>query len=170
MVQAALRRPDTACLYCRMVFRSSLHEAVAAYYQSRLEGDTLGPDPMLDVFRDARRGAERVKYFNGDREDSLLAKARQLIRVFHEQVEPDVTVLGVEEFFDVQLAKEVPPFHGYIDLIEQDHDGRVTVADLKTASKKPAGNAVHSNLQCTSYSPGAVALGVEPDQLTDRYA
>jgi putative RecB family exonuclease len=125
---------------------------------------------MLDVYRDTRRGPEGVKYFNGDREDSLLAKARQLISVFHEQVEPDVTVLGVEEFFEAQLAKEDPPFHGYIDLIEQHHDSRVTVADLKTASKKLAGNAAHSNLQLTAYSPGAAALGFEPDQLTDRYA
>jgi putative RecB family exonuclease len=81
---------------------------------------------------------------------------------------PNVTVLGVEEFLEMQLAKEVPPFHGYIDLIEEDEDGRVTVADLKTASKKLGDNSVHSNLQLTAYSLGAGALGFDPDQLTLR--
>jgi putative RecB family exonuclease len=112
--------------------------------------------------------AQGIKYFNGDNEESLLAKAQQLISVFHEQVDPNVTVLGVEEFFEVQLAKKVPPFHGYIDLIEEDHQGRITVADLKTASKKLADNAVHSNMQLTAYSIGAAALGFNSDQLTLR--
>jgi putative RecB family exonuclease len=151
-----------------LAFGSSLHEAVAAYYQSRLEGDTLRPDQLVDVYRDTWRGVEGVKFFNGDNEDSLLQKAQQLISVFHDQVDPDTSVLGVEEFFEVQLAKEVPPFHGYIDLIEESPEGRVTVADLKTAAKKLADNAVHSNLQLTAYAIGAGALGFDPDQLTLR--
>ncbi len=85
--------------------------------------------------------------------------------MFHEHVDPELMVLGVEEFFEVQLAHEVPSFHGYIDLIEQDHEGRVTVADLKTASKKLTGNSVHSNLQLTAYSIGAGALGFDPIDL-----
>jgi putative RecB family exonuclease len=151
-----------------LTFGSSLHEAVAAYYQSRLEGDPIRPDQMLDVYRDTWRNAEGVKFFNGDNEESLLKKAEQLINVFHEQVDPHMTVLGVEEFFEVQLAKEVPPFQGYIDLIEESPDGRVTVADLKTAAKKLGDNNVHSNLQLTAYSLGAEALGFDPDSLTMR--
>jgi putative RecB family exonuclease len=151
-----------------LTFGSSLHEAVAAYYQSRLEGDPIRPDQMLDVYRDTWRNAEGVKFFNGDNAESLLKKAEQLIQVFHDQVDPDVTVVGVEEFFEVQLAKEVPPFQGFIDLIEESPNGRVTVVDLKTASKKLADNAVHSNLQLTAYSLGAAALGFDPDQLTLR--
>lgn len=151
-----------------LAFGSSVHEAVAAYYQSRLEGDILRADQMLDVYRDTWRGAEGVKFFNGDNEQSLMEKAQQLIAVFHERVDPHVTVLGVEEFFEVQLAQEVPPFHGYIDLIEEDQDGRVTVVDLKTASKKLADSAVHANIQLTAYSIGAAALGFDPEQLVLR--
>jgi putative RecB family exonuclease len=150
-----------------LVFGSSLHEAVAAYYQSRLEGDPIRPDQIVDVYRENWRGAEGIRFFNGDNEDSLLAKAQQLISVFHGQVDPDVTVLGVEEFFEFQV-EGVPPFHGYIDLIEQDQEGRVTVADLKTASKKLTGGSVHSNLQLTAYSIGAGSLGFDPEQLTLR--
>lgn len=151
-----------------LVFGSSVHRAAAAHYESRLLGDPIRPDQMLDVYRDTWRGTEGIKYFNGDNEESLLAKARQLIEVFYGQVDPDVTIVGVEEFFEVQLAKEVPPFHGYIDLIEESPNGTVTVADLKTASKKLTGNSVHSNLQLTAYSIGAGSLGFDPEQLTLR--
>lgn len=151
-----------------LVFGPSLHRAAAAYYESRLLGDPIRPDQMLDVHRDTWRGSEGIKYFNGDNEESLLQKARQLINVFHEQVNPDVMVLGVEEYFEVQFATEAPPFHGYIDLIEQDQDGRITVADLKTASKKLADSAIHTNMQLTTYSIGAGALGFDPKQLTLR--
>jgi putative RecB family exonuclease len=151
-----------------LAFGSSIHEAVAAYYQSRLEGDLIRPDQLIDVYRDTWRRAENVKFFNGDGEESLLQKAQQLISVFHEQVDPDATVLGVEEFFEVQLAKEVPPFHGYIDLIEESPDGRVTVADLKTAAKKLVATAVHTNLQLTAYAIGAGVLGFDSEQLTLR--
>ena len=146
-----------------LAFGSSIHEAVAAYYQSRLEGDTLRTDQMVDVYRDTWRNAEGVKFFNGDGEESLLQKAQQLISVFHEQVDPHVTVLGVEEFFEVQLAKEVPPFHGYIDLIEQSVEGVVSVVDLKTAARKPTKAQASSNLQLTAYTLGAEALGFDPD-------
>lgn len=150
-----------------LVFGSSLHQAAAAYYDSRLVGDPLRPDQMLDVYRDSWLAAEGIKYFNGDREESLLEKARQLVGVFHENVSPDTLILGVEEFFEFQI-EGVPPFQGYIDLIEQDQNGRVTVADLKTASKKLTDSSVHSNLQLTAYSLGAEALGFEPDSLTMR--
>jgi putative RecB family exonuclease len=151
-----------------LAFGSSIHEAVAAYYQSRLEGDTLQPHQMVDVYRETWRNAEDIKFFNGDSEETLLNKAQQLIYVFHERVDPQVTVLGVEEFFEVQLAKEVPPFRGYIDLIEQRPDGAITVVDLKTAAKKLVAGAVHSNLQLTAYAVGAGALGFDADQLTLR--
>ena len=151
-----------------LVFGSAVHEAVAAYYQSRLEGDELRPDHMVDVYRETWRRADNVKFFNGDGEESLLQKATQLIDVFHKETNPNVTVLGVEEFFELQIANEVPPLHGYIDLIEEDENGRVTVADLKTASKKLADGAVHSNMQLTAYSLGAGALGFDSEQLTLR--
>ena len=63
-----------------LVFGSSLHESVAAYYQSRLEGDPIRPDQMVDVYRGTWRNAEGIRFFNGDTEESLLQKARQLIR------------------------------------------------------------------------------------------
>ncbi len=151
-----------------LTFGSALHEAVAAYYMSCLEGDVLRPDQMVDIYRGTWREAEKVKYSNGDHEESLLEKARHMINVFREQIDPHVTVLGVEEFFEVQLAKEVPPFHGYIDLIEESPDGQIWLSDLKTAAKKPGQSTAHSSLQLTAYSLGASAIGFDPIDLNMR--
>jgi putative RecB family exonuclease len=116
-----------------LAFGSGIHEAVGAFYQMVLQGDELKPGQMLDVYRQAwvsRR--EQVRFFNGDNETSLLDKAEQLLTVFHESFNPAVAILGVEEFFAMDLGN-VPPFQGYIDLIEQSPEGRIAVVDLKTA-------------------------------------
>ena len=50
-----------------LVFGSSIHEAVAAFHQQHLIGDTLRPDQMLDVYRAswASRNGEEIRYCNG---------------------------------------------------------------------------------------------------------
>lgn len=150
-----------------LAFGSAIHEAVAAFYQSRLEGDELRLDQMLGVYRDTWRSKEGVKFFNGDSENSLLLKAEQMLTVFHEAVDPSVTIVGVEEFFELPLGG-LPPFHGYIDLIEESADGTVTIVDLKTASKKLTDANVHGNMQLTAYSLGSEILGFNPDALSLR--
>ncbi len=46
-----------------LVFGSAVHEAVAAFHQQRLVGDTLRPDQMLDVYRQAwvSRNGEEIR-------------------------------------------------------------------------------------------------------------
>ncbi len=43
-----------------LAFGSAIHEAVAAFYQTRLEGDELRPDQMLDVYNFAEVQNERA--------------------------------------------------------------------------------------------------------------
>jgi putative RecB family exonuclease len=150
-----------------LAFGSAIHEAAAAFYQTRLEGDELRPDQMLDVYRDTWRQAGKVTFFNGDNEEKLAKKAEELLTVFHSAYDPSSEVLGVEEFFELPLDG-LPPLYGYIDLIEQDTDGAVTIVDLKTASKKLSDSSAHSNLQLTAYALGAEALGFDPGELTLR--
>jgi RecB family exonuclease len=79
-----------------------------------------------------------------------------------------VQILGIEEFFEMPFDEDVPPFQGYIDLIEQSAEGVVSVVDLKTAARKPTKAQAGSNLQLTAYTLGAEALGFDPDQLNLR--
>ncbi len=152
-----------------LAFGSAVHEAVAAFYDSKLANDTLKPDQMLDVFRQAWRDREAdVRFFNGDNAVTLETKASQLLSVFHESVDPSVTILGVEERFEMPMSNGTPPLVGFIDLIEQKPDGTVVIADLKTASKRPTDFQVHNNMQLTAYSLGAGALGFDPDDLKLR--
>ncbi len=150
-----------------LAFGSAIHESVAAYYQTKLEGDGLRPDQMLDVYRDEWRRAGQVKYFNGDTENSLMDKAKGMLTVFHESVNPDAQVIGVEEFFEIPLGG-LPLFQGYIDLIEQSPEGDVTLVDLKTASKKLSQSNVDSNLQLSAYALATESMGFNPDELKLR--
>jgi putative RecB family exonuclease len=150
-----------------LAFGGAIHEAAAAFYQTRLEGDELRPDQMLDVYRQAWSGKEHVKFFNGDSENSLVEKAKQMLTVLHGSFDPSITVLGVEEFFELPLGG-LPVFQGYIDLIEQDTKGGVTIVDLKTASKKLSAANAQASLQLTAYSLGVETLGFDAESLTMR--
>ncbi len=153
-----------------LVFGQAIHEAAAAFYQAHLEGDALRKDQLQDVYQDTWRGREsEVKFFNGDNPESLDDKAKQLLTVFHDSFDPTVKILGVEEFFEAPLGNNgTPPLHGYIDLIEEDKEGRVAVVDLKTASRKPSAFEVHNHPQLTAYSLGAAALGFDPSSIEFR--
>jgi putative RecB family exonuclease len=150
-----------------LAFGSGIHEAAAAFYQTRLEGDYIRSDQMFDVYRDAWRKKEKVKFFKGDSENSLDEKAKLMLTVFHDSVNPDIQVIGVEEFFELPLGG-MPVFQGYIDLIEQSADGMVLIADLKTASKKLSDSNAHSSLQLTAYSAGAEVMGFDLEKLKLR--
>jgi putative RecB family exonuclease len=152
-----------------LAFGSAIHEAVGAFYQEHLLGDSLRPDQMLDVYREAWRNGDdaEIHFFNGDSESKLIEKAGHMLKVFHEAFDPSIAVIGVEEFFEFSIGY-LPPFCGYIDLIEQNEEGQITVADLKTAARKPTNGSVHQNLQLTAYSVGVEALGFTPDEVNLR--
>jgi len=153
-----------------LAFGAAIHEAVGAFYHQHLLGDSLRPDQMVDVYRHAwsQKEAEEIRFFNGDDSTLLLGKANQLLSVFHESFDPSVGILGVEEFFSMDMGKRVPPLHGYIDVIEHGADGSIVVADLKTAARKPSDSQVSRNVQLTAYSLGAAELGFDPEALTLR--
>ena len=125
---------------------------------------------MLDVYRQAWAGRndEEIRFCNGDNKESLQEKARQVLTVYHESFDPSVEILGIEEFFEVEINKTVPPFQGYIDLIQQGAGGAVTVVDLKTAARKLSNGQADSNLQLTAYAIGAEAFGFDPGHLKLR--
>jgi putative RecB family exonuclease len=149
-----------------LTFGSCIHEAVGAFYQSFLEGDPLSSGQVHDVYLQAWQSHSKerqVRFFNGDSEESLSAKAKRMLSVFHESFDPNVRIIGIEEPFEVELAKRVPPLVGWIDAVEQAPDGTVSIIDLKTASKRYSDHTVHSNVQLTCYSLGGQTLGFNGD-------
>jgi putative RecB family exonuclease len=145
-----------------LVFGSCIHEAVAAFYQSCLEGDPLSPSQVHDVYRQAweSHSQERpIRFFHNDAVETLTTKAKGMLDVFHESFDPAVQIIAIEEPFEVNLGKRIPPLVGWIDAVELASDGTVSVVDLKTASKRYSDHTVHSNVQLTCYSLGAKVLG-----------
>src|SRR5208283_2712799 len=129
-----------------LVFGSCIHEAVGGFYQSCLEGDLLSPSQVHDVYRQAWESCSKeqeIRFFNGDAADSLTTKAKLMLDVFHEAFDPGVQIIGIEEPFEVDLGKRIPPLVGWIDAVELAPDGTVSVIDLKTASKRYSDNTVH---------------------------
>jgi putative RecB family exonuclease len=149
-----------------LVFGSCIHEAVAAFYQSCLEGDPLSAGQVHDVYRQAWESHSKeqtVRFFHNDAEEALTTKAKRMLDVFHESFDQSAQIIGIEEPFEVDLGKRMPPLVGWIDAVELAADGTVSVIDLKTASKRYSDNTVHSDVQLTCYSLGAKVLGFNGD-------
>ncbi len=160
-----------------LAFGGAVHEAVASFFQSALEGEDLSADNMIDVYRESWRGCEGppIQYTNGDTEKKLLKKASDILTLRHSRQDPSIEVYGVEEPFTVDLSDKgdypgngLPPLVGYVDHILKQPDGNITLIDLKTAAKKPSQLQVDQTLQLTAYSLAAEALGFNPDELTLR--
>jgi len=155
-------RMEPSFMSAPLAFGSALHEAVGAFHQSCLEGDPLSASRMEDVYRQiwlSHSQEREIRFFNGDNEDTLMEKAKRMLQVFCDAFDPAVQIIGIEEPFEIDLGKRVPPLVGWIDVVEQSPDGTITVADLKTASKRYSDSTVHGNLQLTCYSLGAQTLG-----------
>jgi len=157
---------EPAFVSSALSFGGSIHEAVAAFHQSIMERDSLSVGNMVDIYRqvwESQSKEQAIRFFNGETEDTLLTKAKAMLDVYREGHDPSVQIVGVEEFFEVNLGKRIPPLLGVIDIIEVASDGAAIVADLKTAARKYSDQTVQSNLQLTSYSLGAQALGFNGD-------
>jgi putative RecB family exonuclease len=153
-----------------LAFGASIHECVAAFLQSTLEGDPLKADQLLDVYRDCWRGYDgTVRFFNRSSEEKLLEKAGRLLTVYHDSWDPGTEILAVEQPFEFDLKDylpeypDLPLFKGVIDNVVTE-GGSVIVVDLKTSSKKLSQFQVNGNEQLTAYSIGAASLGFEPDK------
>ena len=150
-----------------LAFGSCIHEAVAAFHQSCLEGDLLTPSQLIDVYSQvwSSHSNERpVRFFNGESEEKLAAKAKGILEVYCDSFDPQAqSIIGIEEPFEIDLGKRIPPLVGWIDAIELAPDGSVSIVDLKTAARRYSEQTVHSNLQLTCYSLGAQALGFNGD-------
>ncbi len=121
-----------------LVFGSSIHEAIALYYQGKMEGNILPPEVLMEQFK--KRWAEdeekREIQYNGDDKESTLTMAGKLLNVFCERDNTDETIIGIEEPFRISLGNDIPDLVGVIDLLTADEKGAIAVVDHKTAVRR----------------------------------
>jgi len=151
-----------------LVFGTSIHEAIAYYYQAKLEGDVLKPEVLFEQF--GKRWAEdedkrQIQYQGDGDKESSLAMAEKLLNVFCERANPDETIIGIEEPFSLVICPEIPPLVGQIDLLTADEKGAIAVVDHKTAAKRKTDAELAGDMQMTCYSLGVKSLGYDEDVL-----
>ena len=146
------RRYPPESVPANLVFGASFHAALDAYYQARLEGRDAGLDDLLAAFSThwaeelaGKHGHESVPVkFSAKDEDeaNLRALAERMLSAFLEyRKERASEVIAIEESFRVDVADDLPPLVGRVDLVEivTGDDGARTICltDFKTAARKP---------------------------------
>ncbi len=143
-----------------LVFGVSIHEALATYHKGLADGRQTALEELYDVF-DRRWGEEPlpVHYSAGKSESGLKAIAHSLLKAYLSEAPLTGQIVRVEEFFRIILHDELPPIHGYIDLIERTPDDQLVITDLKTSSRDgPPGPA-----QLVLYSQALDAVGLDTE-------
>ena len=172
------RRHPPESVSSSLVFGSSFHAALDAYFQARLEGRAATLDDLLAAFsthwadelagrhsRTPTKAPLPVKYSAKDEsEENLRALAGRMLSAFLEHPRGRMTeVIAIEEEFRIDLDADLPPLIGRIDLIEvetgPDGNRRLCLTDFKTASKKQTLDDIGSD-QMRVYGRAAVGLGL----------
>ena len=157
-----------------LVFGGAFHAGVEAFYRARREGREAELAELLKAFNLhwARETVEKklpVKYTAKiEDEDGARDLAGNMLAAFMAAA-PEGEVVAVEEKFAVDLAPDLPPVVGTIDLVEirADADGvrRLHLVDHKTAARRPTWEDVDKDqlllyLEAVRRMPRIVALGL----------
>jgi len=150
-----------------LVFGTSIHDAIAMYYQAKLEGELLPSEVLVEQFtkRWSEEEERREIRYNGDDKDTTLGMAGKLLNVFCERDNPYESIVGIEEPFRISLGNDVPPLVGQIDLLTADEKGAIAVVDHKTAARRKSDAELSGDAQMTCYSIGVKSLGYTEEVL-----
>jgi len=116
-----------------LAFGIAVHEAVAAANEGALTGTAVDAGAAFGKAWQEQTTAEvPIAYGEDDDAASLASKGTALVAVY----QPPPRIVAVEQPIDVQLADDLPPLQGRIDLIRLDEAGELVVADVKTSGTR----------------------------------
>lgn len=152
-------------------FGSAVHKAVEAYYRTLQEtGEILSVEVVVDVFdrvfeQQILNSEVEIIFKDGEDFSSLRKQGIELLKVFHNTVEPQ-KVVAVEVPFSVKIPDLANgggflPIRltGIFDLVEADEDGSYLVCELKTSSQRFSALKLEHDLQATVYSYAMAEMG-----------
>lgn len=154
-----------------LAFGSSIHEALATYYQGHLDHQqATGLEAVIQSFRDSWQlesgGPVPLQLAEDNEPEDHVDKAVSMLTVFHQQAaaaEPMV-VEAIESPFEVSIydpdTGEVldESLVGVFDLVINE-DGNRVIVDHKSGSKKWTQAQFSEELQASGYSLAAQELG-----------
>jgi putative RecB family exonuclease len=166
-------REEPAFVPVALAFGSSIHEALAAYYQElKTTGEPLRRDLVLDVFRHAWSKAEGGTLplqpdEDEDASDQIVDKGVSMLHAFCEHASKTGTpeVESVERSFAVSIHDPATgevfeeQLVGAVDLVVRE-GGRRVIVEHKTAAKKYGVDQIRFDLQPTAYKIAARELGL----------
>lgn len=116
-----------------LAFGSAVHSACAAQAEAAMYGEWVNAANVFDRAWAPYVTADAVPLALGDEDEAaaLVEKGRALVSIY----KPPERIAAVEQYVEVEIAPELPPLVGYIDLLYQTDDGLV-VADVKTSSTR----------------------------------
>jgi len=143
-----------------LVVGGAVHEALAAHNQAILEGRTATPAELHALVHDAVRAETRtISCGKGEAPDALASHACRLVDAMVAATAIDDTsrILAVEEAFETELAPDLPPLRGVIDVVEA-RKGRSVIGEYKTSAHTYSDLRVQTDIQLSAYALAATRM------------
>lgn len=142
-----------------LAYGSCYHRTLATMYTGVMAGSPLSADEVDELFTCDWRstaGKEDIRYGKLDA-DGIEEQGRKLVRLAHDNVDPDEEVISVSEVFAVPVrynGRFMPkPLVGEFDLVIRGRkDGAPVVVDWKSSATRWHKNRAGKSLQATAYS------------------
>jgi putative RecB family exonuclease len=155
-----------------LVLGSSIHKALADFYQEKMIGSKLSLQDLHASFEkhwETVAGRSDIEYEDGYDWETLLKKGKDLLSVYYEKLpDDDFKVLAIEEPFSFTIDG-LPPIIGVFDLLEEDPSGTIIITDWKTSSKAYSADQIDKSLQLTIYQMAIKANGYRDRDVLLRF-
>jgi RecB family exonuclease len=127
-----VERAERERLPVALVFGCAIHDTLAEVHAAAVQGDAINlSDRFAHHWQQAITGPTPLAATAEEQAD-LLARGRALVAAY----QPPPGIVGIEEPVRIELAPDLPPIEGRIDLIRVDSAGDLILADLKTSATK----------------------------------
>lgn len=126
-----------SCTSSSLIFGSSIHAAIEAYFQALLVGEPLPDlDALMATYRQCWQAnqTEQIQFGSSESAESLQQLAQRMLTKFlaSELVQPEGRIIAIEEELRGALVPGVPDLLGRVDLLLET-DEHVVIQDFKTA-------------------------------------
>lgn len=119
-----------------------VHETLATLHRSQMRGEAMSKQAVLaefgSVFQSKLKAVEPVFTVKQTRQKVFETGTKLVDAYMESKLGSDTRPnLGVEIHLEEDIIDGAPPLQGIIDLVKQDDDGQLVIADIKTSAATP---------------------------------